>query len=364
MNQSSTSPKLKSRIKIFPKILISFLVVPLITIAGLFYVISSQEEERKATVERELILEANILTNQVDDWVDKNLRLSRYLVNIDAFQSMAPDAQKPLLEKAKRLTEWMTVIFTVDTNGDAVARNDSKPLRNYADRQYFADATSNKGFGEQVIIGKNYPFPLHCFAIPVARDFSVVGVLIQCSKLSDISNSISGLRVGDTGYAILLDKGNRLIAHGRSHGELEGALSDYSEKPELDNAVDEQVYEYYDENGIHKIAYTQKTKLGWRVILQQDYDEAYRLVQSNNTRAISLLIVCIFLTLLLSYILSKGITNPINQLTAIAVEVSKGKRTDAVPGLDRGDELGELARAVARLKNSIEIAIKKLRKRA
>ena len=83
--------------------------------------------------------------------------------------------------------------------------------------------------GQQVLIGKAKPVPLHCFAVPI-KNPELVGILTQCSTLTDISDFVVGQRIGLTGIAFLVDEKNRLIAHGNVE-DLTAKLQDFSDHP-------------------------------------------------------------------------------------------------------------------------------------
>ena len=61
--------------------------------------------------------------------------------------------------------------------------------------------------------------------------------------------------------------------------------------------------------------------------------------------------------------LGKALTRPINELTAIAVQLSNGELQVNIPQTARGDEIGSLARAIERLGVSIQLAMDRLRKK-
>lgn len=64
-------------------------------------------------------------------------------------------------------------------------------------------------------------------------------------------------------------------------------------------------------------------------------------------------ILALIIALLLAWRLSEGLVHPIKRLTTVLNQLSAGKRVDAIPGIERQDELGEMAVAadVFRTKN-------------
>ncbi len=346
-------------LKIFPKVLLSFLIVPLIPIGGLYYSTYNASQDNERAINQGFVSTAALVASKVDDWTDKNVRLSKYIANLSDIQSMDPLRQKDILETAKESTEWMTVIFTIDTDGNAVTRSDDKSLKNYSDRSYFKQVMGGAPIGQQVLIGKSFPVPLHCFAIPIRSANRIVGVLTQCSNLEDISSNVTSIKVGDTGFAFLVDNTNKLIAHGSELEDLKIELQDFSNNPALAANKENALFDF-SENQIDRIGFRRNAGLDWTLVIQQDKDEAHaRLIASKKT-AIILLVITLVFTAIMAVFLSRGLTRPIKELTDAATEFSKGKLRTLIPGTDRSDELGDLASALTRMSESIKIAIRRL----
>ncbi len=348
-------------LNIFPKILLSCFLIAAIPLAGFIYQIYLNESDQRTVVEQRLLQFAEVIGGEVDNWVDKNIRNSKFLADMDAFKNMDAESQVPALEVAQRNLEWVSLIFVKDLNGDAVARSDGKALRNYKDREYFKQVIAGKEIGQQVLIGKLKPVPLHCFAIPIKRDaLQMVGVITQCSTLVSISEYITSSKVGQTGFAFLVDDKSRLIAHGEGGGKLVGNLQDFSTHPALslrDGEVATLAYQ-----GKDRVFVTRKVGPGWRLIVQEDYNEAYGNYLAAKRNAIILAVITVVITLLLAFLISYSISSPVKKLTEIADAYSKGVFVDNVVGQDRGDEVGELAKAVSRMAKTIQMAISRLRK--
>ncbi|MFT7388104.1 MAG: methyl-accepting chemotaxis protein [Candidatus Endobugula sp.] len=351
-------------LKIFPKIFISCLLIVLVPLVGFFYQVYLNASEHKAIVEQRLLQTSEIIAGEVNGWMDKNVRSSDFLSSVDAFKTMDAKAQQPLLVAAKNNLEWASLIFVTDINGNAVSRSDGKTLKNYSDREYFKQVKSGQPMGQQVLIGKLKPIPLHCFAIPIKNDDRLmVGVITQCSSLLSISNYIFETTIGSTGYAFLVDEKNNVIANGgiKAVASLTEGLQSFSGHPALklkSNKVTSLSYK-----GTDKVFVKRSVGSGWTLVVQQDYTEAYENYLNAEWNAKILSAATLIMTLLLSFLISYSIFSPIKQLTQAADAFSKGLFTQSVTGEDRKDELGDLARAVARMAKTIQIALTRLRKK-
>src|SRR5262249_38841440 len=61
---------------------------------------------------------------------------------------------------------------------------------------------------------------------------------------------------------------------------------------------------YTDAAGKRVIAFAEKTKYGWTLVAQQDYDEAYQSLAEANTNALILLGITVLFVLVASYVLA------------------------------------------------------------
>ncbi|MFT6904816.1 MAG: methyl-accepting chemotaxis protein [Oleiphilaceae bacterium] len=348
--------------KIFTKILFSCLVIAAIPLGGFVYQIYLNEQAQQENIERKLLTTLDVVGTEVGNWVDINLRNTTFLAGLDVFRKMDAPKMEPLLVAAKESLDWVTLIFAKDMSGEAVSRSDGKKLLNYSDREYFKAVAGGSKFGQQVLIGKLSPVPLHCFAIPIKdSEFGGknTGIVTQCSTLLEISNYIKSSSFGDTGYGFLVDDKNRLIAIGDNPLALGTGLQDFTGHPALgltEGVVDTINYEGRD------IVFSKKSVgPGWTLIIQQDYSEAYGGIFAAQAQAVVLVAITILSTLFLSFLVSRNISKPIKYLTSIAEYLSTGKLVGDFEGQTRRDEIGELSRAIAKMSKTIESAIRRIR---
>ncbi|MEN3111925.1 Cache 3/Cache 2 fusion domain-containing protein [Uliginosibacterium paludis] len=76
------------------------------------------------------------------------------------------------------------------------------------------------------------------------------------------------------------------------------------------------------------------------------------------------LIVCVVLLSLQSMLIWKRVLSPVQRLTKVAEELSLGRWEHSIAEVDLKDEIGTLARAIARLSNSVRLAMERLAKRS
>lgn len=357
---------MKLKLNIFHKLLITLLVVTLVPLCALWYVgNSSAEQELGNNIAQNLVTTSETIATGINAWDDSNLRGLRQASYLDAMVSMNGERQTHVLGALGRTFEWSYLAFTVAPDGSNIARNDGGPLTKYGDRYYFKTVMGGADVARQVVIGRSNGKPALILAAPI-RDAgrTTVGVVAMAMNLDEVSRTVTDIRIGTTGHAILLDAGNKVIAHGDAT-KVRSALQDFSKHPALSvPGIVERPTTYKAEDGTKMIGFVRKLPQGWTLLVEQEYDEAYLALSEMHEEARNLILIVVALVVGIAFVLGKQLTRPINELTAIADKLSKGQLDIAMSQTDRGDEIGSLARAIERLGISIQMAMDRLRKKS
>ncbi|KFA16705.1 chemotaxis protein, partial [Xanthomonas vasicola pv. musacearum NCPPB 4384] len=75
------------------------------------------------------------------------------------------------------------------------------------------------------------------------------------------------------------------------------------------------------------------------------------------------LLVCALMVGVQSMLIWNRVLRPVQNLTAVAEELSMGKWNHTIAEVNLKDEIGTLARAISRLSNSVRLAMERLSKR-
>jgi methyl-accepting chemotaxis protein len=364
MAEVTTKDRDGAGFKILYQILATMCVIALIPIGGLWYIsIYKSRQDWTTNILQNLRNNTANLTRSVDDWTAMNLRVLEQNAVTPAIHGMESEAQNPVLKSMTDTYEWVYLAFTMLPNGQNLGRSDGKPLTYYGDREYFQQVLSGKPLGKQVLLGKTSGKPAFILAKPIkGQDAKILGAIAIAMSLEDLSNTITKTRIGETGFAVLLDENNRLIAHG--NGEVSSELQDLSSHPVLRqrNLIDRNSF-VFEEDGKKIVAYSQKTQQGWTLIVQQDYMEAYAAADEAQRNAIILLLVTMVSVIVVAYLLARRLSTPIRNLTVIADEISRGNLGAKIRETERSDEIGALARAIERMGVSLQMAFDRLRKK-
>ncbi len=355
--------KRKFRLGITAKVFATMLVVslvPLLILGAAAY----QQTEARIKSDREQLMGAIAkgLANHVDEWIDKNLRVLQALAKMPEIQSMNRLRQEPLLKAVHESYPWMYLVFTLDTKGMNIARNDGKALRDYSDRRYYQDVMAGKPVAWQTLIGKTSKKPAVVLAVPIKRGDTVVGVMANAMTIDDISKRIATWRQGNTGYAFLVDETAKVVAHpSRTYTLQQKNLSAHPLVAAFKKGRTGVQY-FVDEKGEPSIGYTAKTRYGWILAVQQQEKEAFAVLHQIALFGMILFGATVVVVFLVALLAGRAITRPINQLTDVAERISLGE-LDAEIQVKSKDEIGDLASAIQRMADSIRLSIERLRRR-
>lgn len=350
-----------ARFGILFKMLLVMVLVASVPLAVVWYISHAASEQAiSQDVENRLSSTADQLRSYVESWIDMNVRVMRQNAKLSDVSSMDGARQKEALESIVNTYEWDYLAFTIDINGHNVSRSDNKDLKDYSDRHYVRQVLGGQELGQQVVISKTTGKPALILATPIKDAAKQTrGVLAIGMSLTDISQKVSSARFGKTGYAILLDQEGRVIAHiNEEFTNQRTSLTDHQGFKELMLSNKESLV-YTDETGKKIYSQARKTRHGWILLVQQDYDEAFSALASYNKQSQLLMLVTLVLVLIVAVLVSRQLTRPIQRLTSAAEAISRGNFEFQIIDAGRSDELGDLARAVERLGASVRLAMER-----
>lgn len=348
--------RLRLAFGIFPKLLLTMLVVTLVPLGAIWYLDYRTESENLSNqVEQRLSSQADTMVGYVDAWVEMHLRMLRQNAALDDLASMDATKQKPVLRAITGEYKWVYLAFTIAPDGNNIGRNDEEPPRFYGDRGYFKQAIDGRQMGQEVVISRTTGQPAVILSVPIWKLDKVLGVLAVGTSISDVTTTIANAKIGQTGFVFLVDDQGKVIAHPNARDSLKAhpAIVALGADPRKQLV-------YTDASGKRVIAFAERTKYGWTLVAQQDYEEAYQPLAEANRKALILLGVTVLFVVLASYALASGLTRPIRKLTQISDGISRGNLGAAIAETRRSDEIGSLARAIERLRASVKLAVDRL----
>jgi methyl-accepting chemotaxis protein len=334
-------------------------LVPLVIFAGI--IIKQTNDRLRNDTERLMVLTGSDIVSNVDEWIDKNVRVLKALAKMPDIISMIRERQEPLLKAVGKEYPWMYLVFTIGPDGMNVARQDDKPLLDYSDRDYYKEAIGGKDLAWQTVVSKTVNKPALIMAVPIKRDETTIGVMAMGATIEDLSKLVATWKQGSTGYAFLLDEKGKVLSHQvEDYAIQQTNLSDYPLIAAFKKGQKGMIY--FTDGGTPRVGHARETKYGWTLAMQQNAKETFKALRQTEMFTYFLLGITALVVIAIAWLLGRAIGKPIKKLTEVAERISVGDM-DAAINIKSKDEIGNLAEAISLMQDSLRLAIDRFRKR-
>ena len=272
---------------------------------------------------------------------------------------------------ADRLTELMKTIgadyesiFVTDAKGivRADGHGGSSVGIKLSDRQYFIDAGEGKASVGTPVKSRNTGKPISVIAAPVyGPEKRFMGAICVAAKIDYLNDIISSTRIGNTGYAFMVDGSGHAIAHPRN--DLIFKL-DINKVPGAEDVArrmlkgETAVASYVFENTPKIAAFTPVPLTGWSICFTQDAPEF--MAEAHYIRNVIIIAAVVFLVLtgLAVFFFSRTLTTPIQRiirgLNSGADEVASASREVSAASQSLAEGASEQAASVEETSSSLE----------
>lgn len=216
----------------------------------------------------------------------------------------------------------------------------SKPY-NPKERPWYKDSSINKGTS---LIGTPYLTSVSKEMIlsithPVEKNGVLQGVVGIGVKLESLQKTIESIQIGKTGYLIVLDKNNTIIANPKHKDWILKTPDEIGVETlkELESKVG--ISTDYVADGIHQVMNVAiSPSNGWKIVSVMDYSEVIEQARSLTITIAVVFTVTLILVLLMIAFVSKKLILPIHSLIKTMKEVENGN-LNAVSTIKSNDEL-------------------------
>ncbi len=251
--------------------------------------------------------------------------------------------------------------------------------KDYSGSPSFVEAKKNRVWFSPVYFRKeSEPY----MTVALARAGRNAGVTVAEVNLKLIWDVITGLKIGQRGYAYVVDRDGRLIAHpdislvlrNTDLANLPQVASALAEAPSLPSPaggggsgwgqpIDQAVMVAKGVDGKPVLtAHAAIAPLGWTVFVELPLSEALAPLYGSALRTATLLVLALLLATLAALFLARRMTVPIRQLQAGAARIGAGE-LDRRIDIHTGDELEGLAGEFNRMAGDLQKSYADLEKK-
>ena len=353
---------LRPALTVFRRLLIAFLVTSLVPLLATWYVARQVTlENAEHLAESQLRYEASQIAGRTDAWLQLNYESLSEHADTILIRSMEPDLQRSTLIDIVRHQPWTVLAFTISPDGMSLARSDNLAPINYSDREYFKTALSGQPLGQQIAISRTTHRPSWIFGIPIKDAMGAVrGVMAKTCGLTELTDQLFSNRIGQTGRAMLISFDGKLAAMTGAKEDKE--LRDFTQSPIYAARESRSGLIRFMDGDRPTVAVVQPVRFGWLIGVQMEESEALRAVRETDRTMLILLLVAVLLAVAFAAVVAPTLSTPLVKLTQIADDISRGRFHEEIPGTERTDEIGALARSVERMTRSLRIAMERLTK--
>ena len=344
---------------------IAIVLVPMLMVA--FFSVMKASSHLESVAKQSAREIAQSLADLTEKTMSQELKLAKQISLENTVISMASTVQRFGLENTGSAAEQLVMMLShamreIGEEYEGIMITDEKGIvyadgsggkmkgRSLADQDYFAQAkkgTANIGSALRSETTGKLVVPVCAPIFTESKKF--MGCVMVIVQIDYIMNKLAGTKIGETGYAFMIDRQGIIVAHPNPEYILALDLTDHSELEELaaDMMAGQSGIKEYTFEGSRKIAAFAPVKItGWSVGATQPKNEY--LAAGKEIRNLIALIAGVslaFVTIIIIFF-ARGITTPLAMGVDIAKKMAQGDFTHAIE-VERQDEIGALAEALS-----------------
>jgi PAS domain S-box-containing protein len=336
------------------RILFYFLFITFLSIISISWlaVVQAREALRNNTLQNFEKISGELFFN-INKLVQEGFSDIQVVVNNPIIMSdhATPDEKREELLKLKKILKNYEDLTLIKCDGTVITSTDYSYRGDWKYQKHFRDAQEGSASMSNVHFILNPRKLIISFAGPVySQQKRKIAIISLQLNMSAIWNVVDHVRIGDTGYALLLDDRNKIISHPLKELLLERLTEGTMRRLIARNEYEEpgrkerMLGNYFSRQKVGKNYHTSfpSLKTDWKVVVIQDEKEVFKPLEvfKRNVACFALLLSILVVFAGLQF--AGAITSPIKELTASASILGKGNLEHRVT-VDSDDEVRQLA---------------------
>ena len=303
-------------------------------------------------VEKDIYSNNEVILNTLDSSIQNRLnsvsKVLTILSQVDYVQNMQPVLVKSMFANVQDEYDLLVSIEIYDATGKSVFSSTGKT--DAMDSAYFDAALEGKSTYSNIIQSEDGQSDLIEQAIPIYnRNGSINGVLIGEISLEKFNQSVQNLVLPKDFEALVVSQTGQIVAHSDQDAFIAQKGKDFStvEPFKRGLAGEHGSLEYVSEGKNYLTSYQRLEGVNWGVVIQIPSSKAYAEINLLTSLFIGILLVAAALGLVVSVLLSRYVTSPLQKVSERTLTASGGDFTVQMDEktFKRTDEFGDLARS-------------------
>ena len=343
------------KISLKTKLMITFFIlisIPMEILGYISYTMSSNSIQ--ATIQqqlREQTSDTSALIEKTIGSVKNSLEIASLNSDLGkAVQNLSTENVDTAFEYIRSVQEsnkdFMEVLIITDAYGKVVIDSQTKePDIDLSDRDYMKKALSGSEAVSEVLTSRFTGNPAIFIAYPLKDGDKIIGTLVGSINFSSISSYAAKVKIGQNGYAYMIDRNGLIVYHPDSSKILKENASDKA-NDEFKLIINEMKAgkaseSFYTYNNVYKYVVFKPVD-NWIIAVTANYDEYMAAAINIRTDTIIIVIISIIIAMICAYLYStKGIINPIKKLEKLMKLAGQGDLTVKID-IKSKDEIEEL----------------------
>lgn len=290
---------------------------------------------------------------EIDEWFAGNFKNLATIASLSSVKGM--DKAQILQILRETMSSEYDNLYVMWPDGSAIT-NDGQDL-DLSEREYFQKAIKGEANIGSVIISKGTGNMVVPTVTPIYRDSQVVGVMGGTLKVDKLVELVNEVKMGETGYAFMIDGDGIFVAHPNKEYILEKKLSELGDELfsiSSKMAAMESGVEQYQFEGIDKyMAYAPVDLPGWSLAVTVPVDEVTQPLSEMLEKIIMVTIVTLLVLIGLMWLITGKFTKPIMEMTGITSRLSQRDLTQNISSSDKS-EIGVLMNSLGEMNRSLQ----------
>lgn len=337
-------------------------IIPL----GLYANFSYNSTKERITESTELALSKDNQSNArtVQSWISGNEQAIRASSVASELGTMDPGIVREFMIRVNAELPVFYAIIAIGKDGVQIARSNIDKLINVGDRPYFKKSIEGVPSTIQSAISKTTGKSFFTIAVPIRNpQKEIVGVLSALAESAQITDKVTGSKIGKTGFSYLASADGSILAH-PDIKKIGTKVSD-GLLPIMSADKQGRVTNFTTPDNID-VRVTASSAGNDLVLLSQiDEAEVDQPLRDAQKSLLFFVLSALGLTILLSWFLSNSIASKINELSRIADKISKARNEMDLAGMEKqiegvggAREIRQMGAAINRLGKSIRLAMR------
>ncbi|MDD2510801.1 MAG: methyl-accepting chemotaxis protein [Syntrophomonas sp.] len=245
-------------------------------------------------------------------------------------------------------------IYVIWPDGSTVTDKGERPQ--LADRDYFKLAIKGQANIGTPVFSKTTGNMVAPIAMPIFQGQQIVGVLGATLKIQELIDVVNQVKIGDTGYAYLIDREGIFVAHPKSEFILESNQFELGEELAAIGqkmiAGESGIVNYKYEGMEKYMAYAPVKSNGWALGVTVPVKEVNQPLNDMMQKIILITVATLALAFLIIWFLSGSFTHPVLAMVGITERLSQRDLTQEIKSND-SSEIGLLMNSLGEMNDNL-----------